>query len=1172
MRVRRLSLDRFGHLKDLVFDFGAQREASDFHVILGANEAGKTTTMEGYLRLLFGFPRNEPYAFQYERKNLRVSGVLELNEEERSFTRLSQSRSNLLDDHGNPVSETAISSHLAALDIDSYRKLLCLDDETIEQGGEEIANAKGEVGRILFSASSGVADLTSALEAARIEAEEIYKKRGRTTRMATLKHDRVEAIQRIKEADVTASLWRRLQKEAKEAEESECEARSERNDLQKRKKEAEGRLRALPDLRERDGLAEEIVDFADYPVSISIDPKEILNLATQQGAAEANKERLMQGIANAEKELSGIDLDQGLLALAESLESTRSLSSRVEAAVVDLPRRRGELQNIMQEMARLVDDLGAPNETEVTAFVIPEHALSELDRAWKKVNEAEQRCAIEETEVASIEERVQESSEAVGAQSVTELEPAVSVEGTGQSFGASSGGAESGGTVSQAVAARGSLGELLDRFGAEAFVLKAAKAEGAVKKARESFEDALAELGVSDGELPDCPVDLAAAEDLAQRYERIADEADTVRRDLDVQREEVASKKAGIKTLESSLGLDGEVGVDAARAERDALWQAYNSDPDENRSEAFEVAMRRADEVADSHIQHATELGQLREMERDRAEAGERVLSKENRLTALSEELKEVKDAVATAAQATGVSISSPTALVRWVTKYGEAAQAARELERIKADHEPTIDKAVRFIEALRSLIPLEAPNLEEAVMTAREIANEEQARAVEAKAATERLAKEQKHLRQRQANLDKLKKEAKAASEHWNSRVAETFGGVLDAAVLGQSLSLLHALRVRDAKREQVEHQVTSMEEDRRDLAEKMNELAKAHGVAMNDPHEAFKELSGIVAQAKEDRDRHDQLLETIKGKRNELAEANDLLRGIDNQRQQLGSGFPESTNTDTLEGLRQTVAKAVEVIEKRKDIARLETGILAAVDAPDLDTARAKLEGATETNIKAEIDGIESDLAQADERLSQAASDRGASAQKLKSVSGEADVAEIEEHRATIEMEMEETAQDYLERRFGLLLAEKAIRRYRETHRSGMMEATQSAFSKLTGGVYQRLAIESVGKGGADILMATHANGSDKRVDGLSKGTRFQLYLALRAAAYMELVEQGVRLPFLCDDVFETFDDQRTKAACRLMEQIGRKGQAIYLTHHHHVVDIAEKICQIKPVIHKL
>ena len=76
--------------------------------------------------------------------------------------------------------------------------------------------------------------------------------------------------------------------------------------------------------------------------------------------------------------------------------------------------------------------------------------------------------------------------------------------------------------------------------------------------------------------------------------------------------------------------------------------------------------------------------------------------------------------------------------------------------------------------------------------------------------------------------------------------------------------------------------------------------------------------------------------------------------------------------------------------------------------------------------------------------------------------------------------------------------------------------------------------------------------------------------MYLALRAAANEQMALQGVKLPFFCDDVFETFDEDRTRAACRLMERIGRSGQAIYLTHHRHVVEIAKEVCSVQRVIH--
>ena len=102
----------------------------------------------------------------------------------------------------------------------------------------------------------------------------------------------------------------------------------------------------------------------------------------------------------------------------------------------------------------------------------------------------------------------------------------------------------------------------------------------------------------------------------------------------------------------------------------------------------------------------------------------------------------------------------------------------------------------------------------------------------------------------------------------------------------------------------------------------------------------------------------------------------------------------------------------------------------------------------------------------------------------------------------------------------------------------------------------------------GQAKTVMGT----SDAKDQAFSKGTLLQLYLALRAAAHDQLVENGTVLPFLCDDVFETFDETRTRAACRLLHRIGEKGQAIYLTHHRHVVEIAREVCGDALTVHML
>ena len=184
---------------------------------------------------------------------------------------------------------------------------------------------------------------------------------------------------------------------------------------------------------------------------------------------------------------------------------------------------------------------------------------------------------------------------------------------------------------------------------------------------------------------------------------------------------------------------------------------------------------------------------------------------------------------------------------------------------------------------------------------------------------------------------------------------------------------------------------------------------------------------------------------------------------------------------------------------------------------------------------------------------------------------VQGDADVAERVAKQRTIEMEMQDGTMRYLEDRFSQMLAERAIRRYRDTHRGGMLVATEAAFHTLTNGSYAALSTQA--DGASEVLLATRStDGSAKQVSEMSKGTKFQLYLALRAAAYEQVAAGGTILPFFCDDIFETFDEPRTTAACGLMRQIGQRGQAIYLTHHRHVVEIAQQLCGDDVTVHDL
>ncbi|MDR3411770.1 MAG: hypothetical protein P4L87_12655, partial [Formivibrio sp.] len=186
-----------------------------------------------------------------------------------------------------------------------------------------------------------------------------------------------------------------------------------------------------------------------------------------------------------------------------------------------------------------------------------------------------------------------------------------------------------------------------------------------------------------------------------------------------------------------------------------------------------------------------------------------------------------------------------------------------------------------------------------------------------------------------------------------------------------------------------------------------------------------------------------------------------------------------------------------------------------------------------------------------------------------EIEDIGGDDAVAKIESKRRTIYLEIDDKAAAYLRLRLGAAAAEQALRIYRDQHRSSMMQHASSAFQTISRGAYTRL--DTHVEKDSEVLVAIGADGSSKVAADLSKGTRFQLYLALRVAGYHEFSRTRPSLPFVADDIMETFDDFRAEEAFRLFAGMANVGQVIYLTHHQHLIDIARRICPTV-IVHEL
>src|SRR3546814_16563519 len=134
-------------------------------------------------------------------------------------------------------------------------------------------------------------------------------------------------------------------------------------------------------------------------------------------------------------------------------------------------------------------------------------------------------------------------------------------------------------------------------------------------------------------------------------------------------------------------------------------------------------------------------------------------------------------------------------------------------------------------------------------------------------------------------------------------------------------------------------------------------------------------------------------------------------------------------------------------------------------------------------------------------------------------------------------------------------------------------MLLRASEIFRRLTIGRYAALRIDSDGPNSR--LLGLRDDGRTVvDVGAMSEGTTDQLFLALRLAAVEQSIAAGVRLPFLADDLFVNFDDERSEAGFRVLAELERSTQVLFFNHHPQLADIArsehgrasgwERVCQ--------
>ena len=189
---------------------------------------------------------------------------------------------------------------------------------------------------------------------------------------------------------------------------------------------------------------------------------------------------------------------------------------------------------------------------------------------------------------------------------------------------------------------------------------------------------------------------------------------------------------------------------------------------------------------------------------------------------------------------------------------------------------------------------------------------------------------------------------------------------------------------------------------------------------------------------------------------------------------------------------------------------------------------------------------------LAALEKRLKELYEEQGRLQQKLEAIAADKSLPRKIYELNNVERLIGETLEEWQELTVAQRLLEAVRKKYEAERQPETLREASRYFERLTEGRYKRVWTPLE----AGVLFVDTAAGEKLSVEVLSRGTREQLFLALRLALVDLYARRGKVMPLVLDDVLVNFDTRRTRLAAELLRDFaGERRQVLLFTCHEHI-----------------
>ena len=1138
MKLQALSLNPFGPFEDKTLCFAPDR----LTLVYGANEAGKSSALRALGDFLYGVPTRSIDNFRFDYRRLKLSGEILLADGTRvELERQKKAKDDLRQSGGQVVSEQQMQAWLSHTPRTVFESLFGINHDALREGSEAILQEDGEIGRILFAAASGSRHLAQTQQALAEEAETLYKPRGKNQQLNAALAAWKSAVDELKSLQLAASEFEARRHALSVTQARLEEARQALAEAKARHAELQALIVLKPLLARYDEVDAQVKRVADVPALSDDFATRYQSVQQQLATTRSHWDQWQQDLQRLSEAMPQDAPDETLLASAERIESLyESLASHRDAEA-DLAELLPEVQARQEEYDRHCQPLSGEPATWQRVLDGRSHLERLADDALAQRQQcrhlAQQRVQIDANR-ARLAPLKADDTQADPTPLELALQQALSSQHISEEIDALR--TQTGVMARQLeldVAAlggwRGTVDELLSRAFPSTTWLETFSAELQEIKARV--------------------------------------QADLQRVEEHQARKEAASSRYQLLKAQGKTPPPSE--LQTLRGDRDTAWLAIRQGilgeaklPRESGLDAFESKVGKADALADALRENADWVSQLA-LAQDEADTVSVALDKAvEALRQTSETAAEKQQSWLDAWSACGVDAGSVSEMRSWLAALAQIRQDAVALEEKRQSLTRLVEKRTQLITVLKHAlsrvgVEVEDDTFDAALLQARETLQQTRSRLEARQKLQEQhdtLARQHAVLVTEEARADE---QAEAAMQAWRDGApAEAPTEPEDLAAwlhrLEKALDLastLHSLRRRS---EALQARLARFQQEAAPLSTLLPESMQALPL-VGQVSAALRLLREEQARGHE-RARQQQLQQELQEKMQASeAQWRELQAVLEQVQQEAGC---------------DSVAEIPAVIERAREKralvvlrAEVEAQINQHAPAQPLSDLRNAVAGVDLAEAQAALPQLTLRLnEELEPAYEQAVRDETGAKREMDALQGDDAAAVLALDVSAKRAEARELAARYLRLKLAATLLARETERFRQQHQGPLLQKASTLFAQLTEGAFSELDVDTDGK---RVLLAAKRAGTSElvRVDGMSSGTRDQLYLALRLASLERYVADNGPVPFIVDDILIEFDDARTRAALGCLKAFAAHTQVVLFTHHRHVLEMASAMGDI-------